>query len=277
MSIFRQPGTVKISIRKIRPEGTFLQQEDRLVVEEPLEIRISHGPAGRRKQEPIAVTMRTPGDDFDLAAGFLFTEGIIGTFEDIVQIRFAGERFDPRSAENVVLVELAPGVEVDTDRLSRHFYTSSSCGVCGKASLDMVHTTSVFMLPPGRPEVSVRDLLRMPNLLREAQQLFASTGGIHAAALFNPTGQLELLREDVGRHNAMDKLIGAAIQKKLLPLSDFIVVVSGRAGFELVQKALMAGIPFMASVGAASSLAVELADEYGLTLVGFLREDQGNC
>lgn len=253
------------------------KEKDVLAVEEPLEIRLGLGSRRRREYRSLAVTMRTPGNDFDLATGFLFTEGIIGRLTDIDELRFAGDDLHPGSTENVVLAELSPDLSVDLDGLSRHFYTTSSCGVCGKASLDMVHTTSVYLLRPSFPKVSPEVLYSLPEQLTKAQQLFARTGGIHAAALFHPDGELFLLREDVGRHNALDKLIGAALQRKMLPLREHLLLVSGRASFELVQKAVMAGIPLLAAVGAASSLAVELADEAGMTLIGFLRDGQMNC
>ncbi len=269
-------GIKEIEVTKLTAGGV-LRRADRLTVEEPLEIKLAYGPRARRRYEPIAVTMRTPGHDFELALGFLFTEGIIGRREEVVGMRFAGETFDPDAPENVVLVELDPGIAFDAGQLSRHFYTSSSCGICGKASIDLVRTICPYLLRPRYPVVPVEVLLQLPARLRAAQQLFEDTGGIHAAALFRPDGTLELLREDVGRHNAMDKLLGAALERGLIPLSDYLVVVSGRASFELVQKALMGGLPLLAAVGAASSLALQLADDYGMTLVGFLRPDQANC
>ncbi len=269
-------GIKEIEVTKLTAGG-MLRRPDRLTVEEPLEIKLAYGPRARRLYESIAVTMRTPGHDFELALGFLFTEGIIGRPGEVVGMRFAGEALDAGARENVVLVELDPKLTFDAGQLSRHFYTSSSCGICGKASIDLVRTTCPYLLRPGHPVVPVEVLLQLPARLRAAQQLFEDTGGIHAAALFRPDGTLELLREDVGRHNALDKLLGAALQRGLIPLSDYLVLVSGRASFELVQKALMGGVPLLAAVGAASSLALELADDYGMTLVGFLREDQANC
>jgi len=269
-------GVKQIQVTKLTAGARF-RQTDRLTVEEPLEIKLGFGPRVRRRYEPIAVTMRTPGNDFELTLGFLFSEGIIGRREEVLRLRFAGDAFDSTARENVVLAELDPGLRFDAEQLSRHFYTSSSCGVCGKASLDLVRTTCPFLLRPAYPVVPVEVLLRLPGRLRAAQRMFDDTGGIHAAALFRPDGTLELLREDVGRHNAMDKLLGAALQRALLPLSDYLVLVSGRASFELVQKALMGGLPMLAAVGAASSLALELADDHGMTLIGFLREGQANC
>jgi FdhD protein len=269
-------STKSLEIRKITSDGQTAGQ-DVLAVEEPLEIQLGFGPRRRRQYQSLAVTMRTPGNDFDLAAGFLFTEGIIGRPEDIEAQRFAGEHLHPDATGNVVLAELSPRMRVDMESLTRHFYTTSSCGVCGKASLDMVRTTSIYLLRPEHPRVSPEVLFSLPQRLAEAQLLFPRTGGIHAAALFHPDGTLVMLREDVGRHNALDKLIGAALRKDMLPLRDHLLLVSGRASFELVQKAVMAGIPLFTAVGAASSLAVELADEAGMTVVGFLRDGQGNC
>ena len=269
-------STKALTIRKIR-KGGHESEQDVLAVEEPLEIKLGFGPRRRRTYQSLAVTMRTPGNDFDLARGFLFTEGIIGRPSDIESLRFAGHDLHPDAAGNVVLVELSPDTRVDTDSLTRHFYTTSSCGVCGKASLDMVRTTSIYLLRAGHPRVAPEVLFSLLHRLSERQRLFSRTGGIHAAALFRADGTLSLLREDVGRHNALDKLIGAALCEGMLPLRDHLLLVSGRASFELVQKAVMAGIPLLAAVGAASSLAVELADESGMTLVGFLRDGRANC
>lgn len=250
--------------------------EDMLAVEEPLEIKLAFGPANRREYRSLAVTMRTPGQDPDLAAGFLFTEGLVSSAEQITGIRHVGQALHPRASENIVLVDLHPDVRIDFDRLSRHFYTSSSCGVCGKTSIEMVRTTTCYYPRPGFPRLRPEVLHRLPAALRGAQDVFRHTGGIHAAGLFDAEGGLLLMREDVGRHNALDKLVGAALLRGDAPLRDKVALVSGRASFELVQKALMAGLPAMAAVGAPSSLAVELADEYGMTLVGFLRGGRFN-
>ncbi len=250
-------------------------QDDRLAVEEPLEISIAYGPAAARQRERIAVTMRTPGHDFELALGFLFTEGIIGNAKEAVAVRYSVNTEDESAYANELTVELKSDIAVDTDRLSRHFYTASSCGVCGKASLELVQTTVCYPLREGHPFFRVEALLQMPEKLSAMQSVFATTGGLHAAALFDAEGHLLDAKEDVGRHNALDKLIGAALKRQALPLSEYILMVSGRASFELVQKALMAGIPVLAAVGAPSSLAVELAEESGMTLIGFLRD--GRC
>jgi FdhD protein len=228
---------------------------DLLAVEEPLEIRV-HG-------EPLAVTMRTPGDDIDLAAGFLAAEGVVEGATDIAEIRMCDE--------NVADVTLAPGVTLPAERLRRNFVTSSACGVCGKDSISAVRVRASYDVSQDQVRVTAATLVSLPGRLREAQRVFASTGGLHAAGLFDAAGGLLVLREDVGRHNAVDKIAGWALREKRLPLTGCVLLVSGRASFELVQKALVAGVPVLAAVSAPSSLAAELADESGMTLVGFLR------
>ncbi|MGI9091974.1 MAG: formate dehydrogenase accessory sulfurtransferase FdhD [Mycobacteriales bacterium] len=242
---------------------------DTLVAEEPLEIRL----AGRA----LAVTMRTPGDDFDLAAGFLASEGVIASDAELAAIRYCSGTNDAgENTYNVLDVDLAPGVDVPQMSLQRNVFTSSSCGVCGKASLESVRTASRFTV--GDDPISVEpDLIAaLPDRLRAAQGVFETTGGLHAAGLFDSAGGLVSIREDVGRHNAVDKLVGAAVREGRLPLAGHILLVSGRASFELVQKAAMAAIPVMAAVSAPSSLAVELAEDAGITLIGFLRGDSMN-
>lgn len=231
---------------------------DSLASEAPLEIRV--------RGRSIAVTMRTPGDDRELAAGFLFTERIIRKRADLVDIRTCRASFEP---ENTLDVFLRASVELDFARLTRHFFATSSCGQCGKATLDAVKQN----FPPmeAKFKVSPRTLALLPTRMRAAQRTFAQTGGLHAAAIFNPRGNLLVVCEDVGRHNAVDKAIGWALLKHLLPLDDHILLVSGRSSFEIVQKALAARIPVVCAVSAASSLAVEFARANGLTLVGFLR------
>ncbi len=270
-----QKPTRKQSILKYHAEH-FQAFDDELVSEEPLEIRLAHGPIGQRQEQVLSVTMRTPGQDLDLALGFLCAENFISKRADILQWRYIGSQLSAEAQENIILLELAPQLRFDNQALQRHFYASSSCGVCGKAALDMVQVNPNHLLRPGSPLVNAKDILQWPALLRQSQSLFARTGGIHAAALFTAQGQLLYLREDIGRHNAVDKVIGAALQDQHLPLHDMVLLVSGRAGFELVQKALVAGIPFMAAVGAPSSLAVTLAEEQGMTLVGFLRDGRFN-
>lgn len=275
MAVSTLSGVTNCRILRIDGDGA-RGKEDVLAVEEPLEIQLAYGHSGARQRQSIAVTMRTPGHDLDLATGFLFTEGIIGAAREVTLARYTAEQLDEEAQTNVLTVELHPGTQVDMARLSRHFYTSSSCGVCGKASIDLVQTHTCYRLHPEKPALPPSVLHRLPGVLFEQQDVFSCTGGLHAAGLFDAQGNLLLLREDVGRHNAVDKLVGAALRQNLVPLSNHILLVSGRAGFELVQKALMAGIPAMASVGAPSSLAVELADTYGMTLVGFLRDSRFN-
>lgn len=269
METFESPAGIRhFNINRIE-QGELSSMTDLLVEEDPLEIRLEYGDQSQRIRQPLAVTMRTPGNDVELALGFLFTEAIIGKTEDV-----SGVLASPEA--NRVTVALSAGLTVDPARLDRHFYTTSSCGVCGKGSLEMVESVSCFYPRPGFPELSVDVLSTFPEKLESAQSLFDVTGGIHAAALFDAGGELILLREDVGRHNAVDKLIGAAFQQAQLPLRDHILVLSGRIGFELVQKATMAGIPVIAAVGAPSSLAVELAEAGDISLVGFLRHDRMN-
>ncbi|MFJ1990295.1 formate dehydrogenase accessory sulfurtransferase FdhD [Streptomyces asiaticus] len=252
-------------------DGAVSTRPDTLVAEEPLEIRLNG--------KPLAITMRTPGDDFALAAGFLVSEGVLGRADELANIVYcAGATQDGSNTYNVVDVTLAPGVPVPDITLERNVYTTSSCGLCGKASLDAVRTTARWPLTDGLEDaggaavrIEPETLSVLPDRLRAAQRVFDRTGGLHAAALFSPDGELLDLREDVGRHNAVDKLVGRALQQGLLPLSGSVLMVSGRASFELAQKAVMAGIPVLAAVSAPSSLAVDLAAETGLTLVGFLR------
>ena len=254
-------------------EISIVPADDMLAVEEPLEIRIAFGPEGDRNQKNISVTMCTPGHDFELAAGFLFTEGIITGKEDILSIRFAS---GAQPSDRVVVVELKPGIIFDPQKTERHFYTSSSCGVCGKSSISAVRNR--IPLFENREEISVTASLlnSLPVLLRKRQEVFEHTGGLHASALFSSAGQLSSCREDVGRHNALDKLIGAALLNGDIPLQQQILLLSGRASFELLQKAAMAGIRIIAAVGAPSSLAVEIAGELDITLVGFLRDNRFN-
>ena len=251
-------------------------RDDAVATEEPLEIRLAWTrPDGRRAQKSISITMRTPGNDGELAAGFLLTEGIVASADQVDAIGPCG----PPAANgliNVVRVDLAAGVEVDLARLERHFYTSSSCGVCGKASLEAVAIQGRHDLHEVALTVSPDVLGELPGKLRARQSVFERTGGLHASGLFDARGRIDAIREDVGRHNALDKLIGQALLRDELPLENHGVVVSGRASFELMQKAMMAGISMLAAVGAPSSLAVELAEEFGMTLVGFLKPNRFN-
>jgi len=269
------------AIRRISSEGVRDGlAEDVLAVEEPLEIRIGYSADGRRVHNPISITMRTPGDDAELAVGFLFTEGIAQNRDQIREVRHCGrigtsDRAADHSETNTIRVDLADGVELDIKRLERHFYTTSSCGVCGKSSIDALRT-GASPLPTNTISVTRGVLNGLSETLRESQSVFDQTGGLHASALFDAEGVLDIVREDVGRHNALDKVIGRKFLDGRTPLNDRLLLVSGRASFELVQKALMAGIPIMAAVGAPSSLAVELAREFGMTLIGFLREGRFN-
>ena len=246
-----------------------ITRPETLAVEEPLEIRVNGA--------PITVTMRTPGSDIELAQGFLLTEGVIGGRGDVLSIRYCGGRGeDGANTYNVLDVTLAPGVEPPDLDVTRNFYTTSSCGVCGKASLEAVRLTSRFSPAADPLTVASATLKAMPAQLRAAQKVFDSTGGLHAAALFCADGTMFAVREDIGRHNAVDKVIGWALEHERVPLGASVLLVSGRASFELTQKAVMAGIPMLAAVSAPSSLAVSLAEESGVTLVAFLRQDSMN-
>jgi FdhD protein len=256
--------TERRRVLRIR-DGVAGHRADTLVAEEPLEIRLNG--------KPLAITMRTPGDDFALATGFLVSEGVLAAAEEVASVVYcAGATAEGMNTYNVVDVALAPGVPVPDITLERNVYTTSSCGLCGKASLDAVRTaTRLPIAEPREGWLTPGLLATLPDRLRAAQAVFERTGGLHAAALFTAEGELLDVREDVGRHNAVDKLVGRALRDGHLPLADRILMVSGRASFELAQKAVMAGIPVLAAVSAPSSLAVDLAAESGLTLVGFLR------
>jgi FdhD protein len=274
-------------VEKIRGQ-TSRRVPDTLAVEEPLEIQLRYGPSNSRETKSISVTMRTPGNDFDLAAGFLMTEGVIRDANDIEQITYVGHPFSEseqapqamdalkaESTPNAVRVELATNVAVSLANLQRNFYTTSSCGICGRASLLALRT----VCPPRVTNTFRMDaqlLYGLPRRLRESQGVFDRTGGLHGAGLFDSAGNLFALREDVGRHNAVDKLIGSEFLADRTPLQDRLLLLSGRASFELLQKALMGGIPMVAAVGAPSSLAAQVAKEFDIVLVGFLREDQFN-
>lgn len=271
----------KTTVRRITSGIEHEKSDDVLAVEEPLEIRLGFADGTHKA---VSITMRTPGEDGELAAGFLFTEGIIRTADQVRQIRHCGLKIGKMKGtvdrvaalnSNTIRVDLAEGVELDLKKLERHFYTTSSCGVCGKSSIEALQAHAKPIADTGFRVAS--DIIhRMPKQLRDVQDVFERTGGLHASALFNADGSLDIVREDVGRHNALDKVIGAKFLESQLPLSDKVLLVSGRASFELVQKALMAGIPILAAVGAPSSLAVELADEFGMTLVGFVRDGRFN-
>lgn len=256
--------TRRVKVRKLRSNGSSRTVEDVLAAEEPLEVRVN----GRA----LSLTMRTPGDDFDLVAGFLVSEGIISGASDLATMRFcAGEDENGRQTYNVIDAQLAPGVAPPDVSMERHVFTSSSCGICGSASIDAVSRTSRYRLEEDQATIALDTLLSLPDKLRAGQQLFDRTGGVHAAGLFSNDGDLLCLREDVGRHNAVDKVVGWALREDKLPLRGTILHVSGRASFELIQKAYLAGIPLLAAVSAPSSLAVELAESCGLTVAGFNR------
>ena len=246
-----------------------VRRPETLAVEEPLEIRVNGA--------PLTVTMRTPGADVELAQGFLLTEGIVGHRDDLVTVRYcSGTGADGANTYNVLDVALAPDVPAPDVDVTRNFYTTSSCGVCGKASLEAVRLVSRYR-PASQPaSISASTLTALPCQLRSAQKVFASTGGLHAAALFDLDGAMLVVREDIGRHNAVDKVIGWALENDRIPLNASVLLVSGRASFELTQKAVMAGIPLLAAVSAPSSLAVDLAEQAGVTLVAFLRGDSMN-
>lgn len=260
--------TQRVRLQRYRNQRV-TQREDHLAVEEPLEIQINGA--------PFSITMRTPGDDFDLVAGFLVSEGVVYHADQLAVLRYCpGTDEDGLQTFNVVEAVLAPGVTLPDTAIERNVYTTSACGICGTASIDAVEKTGQFLLAPGPQKISLETLLSLPDRLRQAQALFNRTGGVHAAGLFDFSGQLLDIKEDVGRHNAVDKVVGAALRAGNLPLSRTVLQVSGRASFELVQKAWMAGIPVLSAVSAPSSLARDLAERANLTLAGFSRGDSIN-
>lgn len=265
--------TERVRVQEVGPGGA-VEREDEVAAEEPLEVRVVV--PGRGGEEPyrIAVTMRTPGTDFELAAGFLLSEGVLRRRPEISRIDHCADPTEPER-HNIVNVTLAPGVPFDAERFRRNVYTTSSCGVCGKAAIEQVSAVAAPR-PIGRFTIARERLGALPARTTSTQRIFGRTGGLHAAALFRPSGELLLLREDVGRHNAVDKLVGHRLLEDALPDSNTVLLVTGRASFELVQKAAVAGIPFLAALGAPSSLAVALAKDRGMTLVGFLRSDRFN-
>jgi FdhD protein len=267
------PSATSVTLLQVNPFG-ISARNDEVATEEPLEIQLSYQRRGLRVVKSISVTMRTPGHEAELAAGFLFTEGIITHAEQIASV--SPVRTAASATGNTIRVELNDSVNVDLRALERHFYTTSSCGVCGKTSLEALRTIRRFAPEPDAPILAAATIRQLPDVLRAAQTVFDQTGGLHAAALFGEAGQLIAIREDVGRHNAVDKLIGAQFLARRTPLTDCLLFVSGRASFELMQKAVMAGIPVLAAVGAPSSLAVKLAREFGATLLGFVRDGRFN-
>jgi FdhD protein len=249
---------------------------DHVAVEEPLEIRLGFSTPDGRASRSVSITMRTPGHDRELAAGFLFAESIVQQPGDISSIDLCGPPAADTGHQNVIRVELSKAVKVDLGRLQRHFYTTSSCGVCGRASLDALRIIGVHSMDANGPMFRERVLIGVPEKLRQAQNTFDRTGGLHAAAVFDSEGKLVATMEDIGRHNAVDKVIGALLLEDRLPASDCGLMISGRASFELMQKAAVAGIPLLAAVSAPSSLAVQVAQEFNMTLVGFLRGNTFN-
>jgi FdhD protein len=257
----RTPRSVDLTKVSEWEDGELRRKDDYLAAEEPLEIRVG--------DDPLSVTMRTPGHDRELAAGFLFTEGLIQHREQIIKLGIAEPR-DGTNRGNVIQAELSPEAAPDFAKMKRHFFAASSCGICGKASIDSIRSR-LLAAPNPDFRLAAELLVQMPDALRSSQDVFQRTGGLHAAALFDPRGKLLVLREDIGRHNTVDKVIGWALLEGRVPLSDSVLLVSGRGGFEIVQKAIVAGVPVVASVSAPSSLAVQLARELRLTLIGFLR------
>lgn len=260
-------------IQKIFADNSTTTEKDTLAVEEPLEIRLGFSNAGKFLHQAVSITMRTPANDFELAAGFLFTEGILQSNDQITSIKHCGKFPD---AQNTVRIDLQPETKINFKRLERNFYTTSSCGVCGKNSLEALATGAKKIEIKERPKVSAKTIHGLPEKLRRAQLVFDKTGGLHAAALFDCEGNFIDVREDVGRHNAVDKIIGARFLENNLPLENKILFLSGRASFELLQKAVMAQIPIVAAVGAPSSLAVEAAKDFNVTLLGFVRDGRFN-
>ena len=259
-----------------REHGLVEGRTDRVAIEEPLEIRMVFSDGNASREKSVSITMRTPGHDRDLAAGFLFGEGILRNPADVTSIAGCGPVTGPHQGQNIVKVTMAGGARIAWPKLERHFYATSSCGVCGKASLDALEVEGVAPIDRDGFAIDGDVITALPGRLRERQGVFDQTGGLHAAALFNETGDLVDIREDVGRHNAVDKLIGARFLAGKVPLSRHLLFLSGRASFELVQKAVVAGIPAVAAVGAPSSLAIDLARRFDVTLMGFVREGRFN-
>ena len=268
-------SSLAIDVSKVSGDQR-VSKADSVAVEEPLEIQLSYPAAEGAAAKSISITMRTPGDDANLAVGFLYTEAIIQSAEQVASVEHCGAAADDTGLRNIIRVSLNPDVEVDLGRLQRHFYTTSSCGVCGKASLEALRVTGQASLSDNTVTFSRSVIVGMPDKLAAEQQVFTKTGGLHAAAVFNQAGEILFVREDVGRHNAVDKVIGALLLDAKLPASELGLMVSGRASFELMQKTLVARIPLLAAVSAPSSLAVQLANEFGMTLIGFLRNENFN-
>ncbi len=265
-----------VSSTKIIKIGEQGQQNisDLVAIEEPLEIRLGIGQVEHREQLSLSITMRTPGHDKELAIGFLYAEGIIDSIADVSSIEYC-ETVKPEEEGNVIRVELIPSIQIKEEKFFRHFYTSSSCGVCGKSSIESIDV-AIADTKIGFTKVGASLVCKLPNILKQAQKVFEHTGGLHACGLFNLDGNLIRLREDVGRHNAVDKLIGSLLIEKQLPVVNKILMLSGRISFELVQKAARAGIQFIAAIGAPSSLAIDMAKKHRITMVGFLKNSSFN-
>jgi FdhD protein len=270
--------TRQFNIRRIRDIDDKVA-DDLVAIEEPLEIRIGFRGADGRDEKSVSITMRTPGNDEELAVGFLFTEGLLGTAAEVVEVWHRSPPV-PGDADlrNVIRVDLVDEASIDFARLERHFYTTSSCGVCGKASLEALNTQSRYsdVLLQSDFSIATADIMNLTQKLMSEQKVFGETGGLHASGLFDASGSIHIVREDVGRHNAMDKLVGRLFLDDRLPAAESGIIVSGRTSFELVQKVAMAGVPMLAAVGAPSSLAIDVAREFGITLIGFLRDGRFN-
>lgn len=262
-------------IMKVKGDDV-IPAEDVLAAEEPLEIRLQYDAGSGPVQKSVSITMRTPGNDVELATGFLFSEGIITGANEIANIRHLNYGCQEGNGDNIIIAELAEGTIPDIQKLERHFYTTSSCGVCGKASIGAIRTITNKISSPDQLRVPATLLYSLPEKLRNSQDIFGDTGGLHASAIFDLEGNLIILREDVGRHNALDKVLGYLLNNSIKNVDNQVLLLSGRASFELIQKAAMAGIRVVAAVGAPSSLAVQLAKEFDITLLGFLRDQRFN-
>ena len=267
-----------VNILKVTLDDS-IEQSDLVVVEEPLEIRLGYGSMENRQQRSVSVTMRTPTHDFELALGFLYSEGIITSYNQILSIKYCADA-GKQATQNIVRVEMKPEVIFNAQSLQRNFYATSSCGICGKASIEAIDSM-ICDLPKQKLEqyalkISKDYIINLPKRLTQRQKVFEYTGGLHAAALFDELGKIILLREDIGRHNALDKLIGNALTQDLLPLNNKVLLMSSRASFELIQKVVMANISIIATIGAPSSLAIQTAEQFGVTLIGFLRNESFN-
>ena len=267
-----------VNIIKVTFEGSE-EKPDLVAVEEPLEIRLGFGSMDNRQQRSVSVTMRTPTHDFELALGFLYSEGIITSYNQILSVKYCVDA-GKQATENIVRVELKPEVSFNTKSLQRNFYATSSCGVCGKASIEaidnMICDIPKQILEQNALKVTYSYIIGLTDTLAKHQKVFEYTGGLHAAALFDESGKIILVREDIGRHNALDKLIGNALTQDLLPLNNKVLLMSSRASFELIQKAVMANISIIVTIGAPSSLAIQTAEQFGITLIGFLRDERFN-